>query len=95
MKHEFAEINGLNFHYVINGTGKTMLFLHGFPEFWYEWRSLLLEFGRDHQAVAPDLRGYNLSEKPVAVADYSVRRQISFHLRKPLIGRAHIILPER
>ncbi len=73
MKHEFAEINGIRFHYVINGAGKTMLFLHGFPEFWYEWRNLLVEFGKDHQAIAPDLRGYNLTEKPAAVEDYSVR----------------------
>jgi epoxide hydrolase 4 len=77
LKHEFAEINGLRFHYVINGSGRTMLFLHGFPEFWYEWRKLLVEFGKDHQAIAPDLRGYNLTEKPEAVADYAVRHLVA------------------
>ena len=54
-----------------------MLFLHGFPEFWYEWRALLLEFGRDHKAIAPDLRGYNLTEKPPSVSDYSVRHIVA------------------
>lgn len=77
MRHDFAQINGLRFHYAINGTGKTMLFLHGFPEFWYEWRNLLVEFGKDHQAVAPDLRGYNLSEKPGEVGDYAVRHLVA------------------
>jgi pimeloyl-ACP methyl ester carboxylesterase len=77
LKHQFAEINGLRFHYVINGSGRTMLFLHGFPEFWYEWRNLLVEFGKDYQAIAPDLRGYNLSEKPPNVSDYSVRHLVA------------------
>jgi pimeloyl-ACP methyl ester carboxylesterase len=47
-----------------------ILFLHGFPEFWYEWKNQLAEFGKDHLAVAPDMRGYNLSEKPKALDQY-------------------------
>lgn len=79
MKHQFSELNGLQFHYVVDGEpgAKTILFLHGFPEFWYEWRNLLSEFGRDHFAVAPDLRGYNLSEKPAEVSAYSVRNLVA------------------
>lgn len=49
-----------------------MLFLHGFPEFWYAWRRQLAEFARDHQAVAVDLRGYNRSSKPAAVEEYAL-----------------------
>ena len=70
MEHQFAEINGITLHYVTEGEGKLVLFLHGFPEFWYAWKDLLTEFGRDHQAVAPDMRGYNLSSKPADVALY-------------------------
>ncbi|MCW5966956.1 MAG: alpha/beta hydrolase [Blastocatellales bacterium] len=54
-----------------------MLFLHGFPEFWYEWRNLLEEFGRDHRAVAPDLRGYNLTDKPASVDDYAAKHLVA------------------
>lgn len=61
MRHQFADLNGVRLHYVENGEGPLLLFLHGFPEFWYEWRKQLEEFGRDFHAVAPDLRGYNLS----------------------------------
>jgi pimeloyl-ACP methyl ester carboxylesterase len=47
-----------------------MVFLHGFPEFWYAWRALLPAFGDRFHAVAPDLRGYNLSDKPADVRAY-------------------------
>ena len=51
-----------------------MLFLHGFPEFWRAWRKPLEHFGtRGWLAVAPDLRGYNLSDKPEGVEAYRAR----------------------
>ncbi len=46
--------------------------MHGFPEFWYEWKNQLAEFGRDHTAVAPDMRGYNESSKPVELSAYQI-----------------------
>ncbi len=61
MEHCYAD--GL--HYVKAGSGPLIIFLHGFPEFWYAWRKVLPEFAKDHLVVAPDLRGYNLSAKPV------------------------------
>lgn len=72
LKYEFADVNGVRLHYARAGEGKLILFVHGFPEFWYAWKDLLPEFGRDHLAVAPDMRGYNLSSKPADVTDYSV-----------------------
>lgn len=70
--HRYAEVNGVKLHYVEQGKGELILFLHGFPEFWYEWKDLLPEFAKDHHAVAPDMRGYNLSDKPEAVEQYRV-----------------------
>ena len=72
LSHAYAEVNGQRLHYVRAGRGPLMIFLHGFPEFWYEWKSQLAEFSRDHTAVAPDLRGYNLSSKPAEVSAYAV-----------------------
>jgi len=72
MEHKYAEVNGVKLHYVCSGSGKLMLFLHGFPEFWYEWKNQLAEFGQDYFAVAPDMRGYNLSDKLESVTDYQV-----------------------
>jgi pimeloyl-ACP methyl ester carboxylesterase len=73
MDHRYAEVNGIRMHYVTAGSGRLVLFAHGFPEFWYAWRGQLAEFGRDHQAVAPDLRGYNLTGKPADSGDYRVK----------------------
>lgn len=76
MKHDYAEVNGVRLHYVANGSGKLMLFLHGFPEFWYEWKNQLAEFGKDHLAVAPDMRGYNLSSKPEPLEAYQIEHLV-------------------
>ena len=68
----YVTVNGVRLHYVSAGKGPLILFLHGFPEFWYEWKDQLAEFGKDHLAVAPDLRGYNLSDKPTELAGYKM-----------------------
>jgi len=68
----YAEVNGVRLHYVEQGKGQLILFLHGFPEFWYSWNYPLADFGRDHHAVALDMRGYNLSAKPEPVDAYRV-----------------------
>src|SRR5260221_3478331 len=70
LKDEYVKVNGVRIHYVTAGKGPLILFLHGFPEFWYEWKDQLAEFGKDHQAIAPDLRGYNLSDKPDELDSY-------------------------
>jgi len=70
--HEYADVNGVRLHYARAGNGPLIVFLHGFPEFWYEWKNQLVEFSRDHTAVAPDMRGYNLSSKPADLSAYQV-----------------------
>ena len=74
--NQFASLsNGTRLHYASAGTpGRPLLlFAHGFPEFWYEWHAQLAEFGSDYFAVAPDLRGFNLSDMPADVADYKAK----------------------
>ncbi len=70
MQHEYATVNGVKLHYVRSGEGDLVLFMHGFPEFWYAWKDQLADLGRNYLAVAPDLRGFGRSEKPAAVEDY-------------------------
>lgn len=66
----YAEVNGVRLHYVTAGAGKLVLFLHGFPEFWYAWREQMRALAPEYQAVAVDMRGYNLSDKPEAEDAY-------------------------
>ncbi len=73
MEHKYADVNGVRLHYVTAGSGSLVLFLHGFPEFWYQWKKQLEVFSKTHHAVAPDLRGYNLSEKPEGVESYKMK----------------------
>ena len=72
-KDAYVEANGVRLHYVTAGSGKLIVFLHGFPEFWYQWKPQLTEFGKDFEAVALDMRGYNLSSKPSGVDRYRTR----------------------
>jgi pimeloyl-ACP methyl ester carboxylesterase len=74
IEHGYAEVNGVRLHYARAGAGPLMLFLHGFPEFWRGWKGPLEYFGaRGWLAVAPDQRGYNLSDKPAGVEHYRAK----------------------
>ena len=49
------------------------ILLHGFPEYWWSWRSQMPALAAlGFWVVAPDLRGYNLSDAPSAVQDYRI-----------------------
>lgn len=67
--------NGTRLHYASSGKrgNPLILFVHGFPEFWYEWSAQLAEFGDRYFAVAPDLRGFNLSDMPSDVSAYKAK----------------------
>ena len=72
--HTQLAVNGIELHVASAGAGPLMLFPHGFPEFWRAWRIQLQYFGaRGWLAAAPDLRGYNLSEKPPDIAQYRAK----------------------
>jgi pimeloyl-ACP methyl ester carboxylesterase len=85
----FVPVNGIRLHGVAQGAADAplMVFVHGFPEFWYCWHAQLDEFGKDYRAVAFDLRGHNLSDKPEGVEAYRIKplledlRQLIEHLR--------------
>jgi pimeloyl-ACP methyl ester carboxylesterase len=63
--HRFVGANGTRFHVVEAGAGPLVLFLHGFPEFWWAWHEMLPAVaGAGFRAVAVDLRGYGASDKP-------------------------------
>lgn len=57
--------NGLAMHVAELGDGPLVLFLHGFPQFWWAWRKQLVDLAdAGFHAVAVDLRGYGATDKP-------------------------------
>lgn len=76
-RHDYAQIGGVRLHYVTAGEGERLVvLLHGFPEFWYSWRHQIRALSDEYTVVAPDLRGYNLSEKPGGVSDYRIENLV-------------------
>ena len=63
-QHHFIETNNIRLHCVVQGEGKLVVLLHGFPEFWYSWRHQIPALAKHFKVVVPDLRGYNDSDKP-------------------------------
>ena len=71
IRFDYAQVGGTRLHYAIAGEGdELVLLLHGFPECWYSWRHQLAALGERYTVVAPDLRGFNLSDKPGRITDY-------------------------
>ena len=93
---QFAALpNGMRLHYASAGDpGRPLiLYLHGFPEFWWAWHRQLADFGGEYFAVAPDLRGYNLSEKPSEVSAYRAKHLVEdLRLLIAHLGHARCVL---
>jgi epoxide hydrolase 4 len=62
-KHRYVLANGIRFHCIVQGEGPLLLLLHGFPENHYSWRHQMAPLAERFTVVAPDLRGYNLTER--------------------------------
>lgn len=72
--HKYMKVNDIKLHYVESGDSSKplMIFMHGFPEFWYSWRHQIVEFNKDYWCVAVDLRGYGDSERLEGVSFYKL-----------------------
>jgi len=72
---ESVDLGRIKLHVAFGGKkgAPLVVLLHGFPEFWWSWRhqiKALAEAG--FYVVAPDMRGYNLSECPEGVNAYRI-----------------------
>jgi pimeloyl-ACP methyl ester carboxylesterase len=93
--HRRVDVGEVSLHCVEAGSGPLVILLHGFPEFWWSWRFQIPALAQaGFRVVAPDLRGYNLSDKPKDVAAYTLE-----HLTGDVAGliralgqtKAHIV----
>jgi len=67
--HRTVAVNGFRMHYVTAGSGFPLVFLHGWPQSWYEWRKIIPPLAGRFTVVAPDLRGLGDSERPLTGYD--------------------------
>lgn len=75
LEHHIIATNGIKLHTVQAGpkSGAPVILLHGFPEGWYGWRKQIPALvNAGCRVVVPDQRGYNLSDKPKGVRNYTV-----------------------
>lgn len=97
INHTTITTNGVRLHVAQAGppTGPLVLLLHGFPEFWYGWRQQIPALAAAGFRVwAPDQRGYNLSDKPQAVAAYNLdelSQDVIGLIEAAGVERAHLI----
>ncbi|MFK8003112.1 MAG: alpha/beta fold hydrolase [Polyangiales bacterium] len=72
-RQRLVETKSVSLHVTELGEGPPVLLLHGFPEFWYGWHTIMPTLAAaGYRVIAPDLRGYNKSDKPPAVSDYAL-----------------------
>ncbi|MHC2401105.1 pimeloyl-ACP methyl ester carboxylesterase [Bradyrhizobium barranii subsp. barranii] len=64
VEHLTITANGADFHLVRAGSGKPLLLLHGWPEFWLTWEPVISRLSDRFMLIAPDLRGFGDSDKP-------------------------------
>jgi pimeloyl-ACP methyl ester carboxylesterase len=95
LQHGDAEVDGVRLHYVEAGEGPLVLLLHGFPEFWYGWhRQIPMLADAGFRVVAPDMRGYNLSDKPRGWRNYErglLSGDVANLVRALGAERAHVV----
>src|SRR5207248_6818503 len=94
VRHHRVETNGVTLHVAESGNGRPVVLLHGFPEFWYSWRHQLSALAAaGFRAVAPDLRGYNESDRPRGAANYVIEKLAGdvAGLARQLGGKIHLV----
>lgn len=103
LSHHIEHVLGHKIHFVEAGPAAfdeaidTMVFLHGFPEYWASWQNQLSYFCEKRRVIAPDLLGYNLSDKPQDDSIYQVPNLLKIYSQfvekvndgKPVVLVAH------
>jgi pimeloyl-ACP methyl ester carboxylesterase len=90
-----VDVDGVGIEYEVSGAGRPVVLLHGFPDTGRLWRHQVpVLAAAGFQVIVPDLRGYGRSDKPEAVAAYSITvlaRDVMAILAAQGIGRAHVV----
>jgi len=75
MNFEYITTNGIRLHTALAGPedGEPVILLHGFPDAWFGWEIQIESLAASgFRVIVPDQRGYNLSDKPKGVTNYTM-----------------------
>src|ERR1044071_5565416 len=77
----YVDVGDVRMHYIDEGSGTTVLLLHGEPSWSYLYRKMIpVLVSAGMRAVAPDLVGFGRSDKPAAREDYTYQRHMDWML---------------
>ncbi len=96
----FVQCGQMRLHVVVNSESPAtdarhpLIFLHGFPEFWVAWQEVYVRLADRYCVIAPDQRGYNLSDAPAGIENYEVPRLVGdlVGLADRLVGSRRFLL---
>lgn len=92
LQHQRASVNGISMHYAEAGSGDdVILFLHGFPESWYSWRHQIAHFADRYRVIAPDQRGYNLTEAAKPYDAATLQADVIALIDRLGVERVHLV----
>ena len=77
VEHCYTKNNGTRLHYVTLGEGEPVVFVHGFPDFWYSWRYQMATLAPQFKVIAIDMRAYNQSDKPGGIDNYKMEHLLT------------------
>ncbi len=79
MEDSYLSTNGIYLHAIQAGPidGPLVVLLHGFPEYWRGWLKQIEPLvAAGYRVLAPDQRGYNLSEVPKGIEAYRIEKLV-------------------
>lgn len=92
IRDQLANVNGVKLHYLVAGKGDPVILLHGYAQNSHMWRPLMVELAKTHTVIAPDLRGFGQSSKPLTGYDKKTMAQDIHALATSLSLRRVIIV---
>ena len=88
-EQRMIDVGEVTLNVACQGAGPTVVFLHGFPEFHYSWNKVMEALATEYRLIAPDQRGYNISQKPQALEDYEIP-----HLVGDIVNLLPLVSPD-
>jgi haloalkane dehalogenase len=73
----YLSVNGFRMHFVDEGEGDPILFVHGDPTWSYLWRRFILALSGRHRCVVPDQMGMGKSEVPQDAGRYRLVHHVA------------------